>query len=217
MQHMGILWMMDLNDAATGLPDAVAPQVPALFEAAGLEQVGELAEVMRHEGPSTGEIDRTIEMVEMLRQRFAAGKRCYVGRVEGGVVTYGWVTFDEEGIGELGLSIRMSLGEAYIWNCATLEGFRGLRLYPALVTYIVEELRRGGLRRLWIGTDADNFPSQSGLTLTSFRPVADVLMTVTPSERQLWMRGRPGVSEQVVAAARRLMFGDQESWSSAIA
>jgi len=213
MQHMGILWMVDLSDLIAAVPAVGAPRAPVVFEAAGLEQVGELAEAMGY-GSSTGEKERTAEVV---RQRFATGRSCYVGRVEGRLATYGWVTFDEEKIGELGLSIRMEPGEAYIWNCGTLADFRGRRLYPALVTYIVEALQKDGLRRVWIGTDADNFPSQSGLALTSFQPVADVMVTEPPSAHQLWMRGRPGVSEQVVAAARRAMFGDQEFWSSASA
>src|SRR5947208_98839 len=133
MQHMGILWMVDLSDLATGPPEGIAPQVPALFEAAGPEQIDEIIAVMDYNGSTTEGTDTT----EMLRQRFASGRSCYIARVEGQLASYGWVTFDEEKIGELGMSFRLLPGEAYIWDCATRKDFRGLRLYPALVTYIV--------------------------------------------------------------------------------
>jgi len=212
MQHMGILWMLDIRELATGAigpPVRVAPQVPALFQRAGPQHVDELVRVM--------EPTDLADTISVFQQRFASGRQCYIARVEGRVVAYGWVTFDEEKIGELGLSIRLAPGEAYIWDCATQPAFRGQRLYPALVTYIVDELWRAGLRRIWIGTDADNFPSQNGLALSGFQPVADVMIALTPTARQLIMRGRPGVSEEVVSDARRALFGEQEFWSSAIA
>ena len=85
-----------------------------------------------------------------------SGKYCYTGYVDGVLATYGWVTFDQELIGELRMHIRLLPGEAYIWDCATLPEYRGLRLYPSLLWYIIGELRAQGLKRIWIGADADN-------------------------------------------------------------
>src|SRR5258707_13583773 len=95
-------------------------------------------------------------------QRFDNGRHCYVGRIEGTVATYGWVTFDEEDIGELSLSIRLKAGEAYIWNCATLPAYRGERLYPALLTPVIGELHRQGVRRGWIWPEPHNLPAPKG-------------------------------------------------------
>src|SRR5260370_38645437 len=107
----------------------------------------------------------------LVMQRIDTWRNGVVSRIEGILVSYGWVTFDEEDIGELGLSIRLKAGEAYIWNCATLPAYRGQRLYPALLAHMVGELHRQGLHRVWIGTDTDNLPSQSGMALAGCQPL----------------------------------------------
>jgi ribosomal protein S18 acetylase RimI-like enzyme len=90
-------------------------------------------------------------------KRFESGKRCYAVQVDdnparktaeiqrnerGKFAAYGWVSFNEEFIGELNLRIRLLGGEAYIWDCATLPEFRQKHLYSALLAYMVGELRR---------------------------------------------------------------------------
>jgi GNAT superfamily N-acetyltransferase len=149
-------------------------------------------------------------------QRFDNGRHCYVGRSEGRLATYGWVTFDEEDISELGLSIRLKAGEAYIWNCATLPAYRGQRFYPALLRYIVDELHHQGLHRVWIGTDTDNLPSQSGVILAGLQPIGDVFISRVLTMRRLWLWGRPGVPERLVMDARQALLGGREEvWLTA--
>jgi len=190
--HLGTLWMMK---PGWMVPVRVRADTSVVFERVGEEAVGELVQAMELEGSE-----------EVLR-RFAGGRQCYVGRVEGRVATFGWVTCavtpsgEEEGIGELGLSIRLREGEAYIWGCETLPAYRGRRLYPALLAYIVDELwaagprvvarptgmtcgprkggdptRSGGVSRVWIGADADNLASQKGFVLVGFQPIADMVL-----------------------------------------
>ncbi len=199
-QHLGILWMLKLDRS---LPTGPEPLVPATFMRVGPEIARELAQAMG------------LDEAAMVLQRFARGRHCYIARVEGKLVTYGWVTFDEEGIGEIGLRIRLKAGEAYIWDCATLPAYRGLRLYPALLVHILGELYAAGLQRVWIGTDADNLPSQSGVALVGFLPVADVMLTRVLALRRPWVRGRPGVPEQDVMDARYALLGDS-AWLAAL-
>jgi len=192
-QHLGILWMLKLDRFP---PTAPEPLITATFMRVGPEVARELAGAMG------------LDDAVMVLQRFATGRHCYIARVEGKLVTYGWVTFDEEGIGEIGLRIRLKAGEAYIWDCATLPVYRGLRLYPALLVHMLGELHAAGLRRVWIGTDADNLPSQSGVARVGFLPVADVMLTHALALRRPWVRGRPGVPEQDVMDARYALLGD---------
>ena len=117
-QHLGTLWHMDLSEPSQIGP---IPRVAVSFQRIDSEAAPSLAQVMGLDSP------------EEVFKRFDAGKRCYIGNVEGVLATYGWVTFDQELIGELGLHIRLSPGEAYIWDCATLPEYRGLRLYPSLL------------------------------------------------------------------------------------
>jgi len=197
----GTLWTLDLDQP---LPPGPVPRVPVVFMHAGPEIAQELAQAM------------DLDDSTLVLQRFDNGRYCYVGRIEGMLVTYGWVTFDEEDIGELGLSIRLKAGEAYIWNCATLLAHRGQRLYPALLAHIVGELHRQGLHRAWIGADSDNLPSQSGMALAGFQPIGDVVISRVPAMRRTWMRGRPGAPEQLVMDVRHALFGEHEElWLAA--
>jgi GNAT superfamily N-acetyltransferase len=149
-------------------------------------------------------------------QRFDNERHCYVGRIEGRLATYGWVTFDEEDIGELSLSIRLKAGEAYIWNCATLPAYRGQRLYPALLAHIAGELHRQGVHRVWICTDTDNLPSQSGIVLAGWQPVADVFISRALTMRRAWLQGRPDIAERLVMDARQALLGEREEvWLAA--
>jgi GNAT superfamily N-acetyltransferase len=197
----GTLWTLDLDQP---LPLGPVPRVPVVFMRAGPEAAQELAQAMDLDDPA------------LVLQRFDHGRHCYVGRIEGTLANYGWVTFDEENIGELGLSIRLKAGEAYIWNCATQPAHRGQRLYPALLSHMVSELQHQGLHRVWIGADSDNLPSQSGMVLAGFQPVVDVVISRGPTMRRTWLRGRPGVPEQLVMAVRQALFGEREEvWPAA--
>ena len=190
-QPQGTFWMMDLDQP---LPVGLVPRLPVAFMRIGPEVAQELAHAMQLDDPS------------VVLQRFARGCHCYAGRIDGKLATYGWVTFDEEGISELGLNFRLKAGEAYIWDCATLPAYRGLRLYPALLAYILCELHRQGLHRAWIGADTDNLASQSGLALVGFRPVVDVFITHVSTMPRFWVCGRPGVPEQLVTDVRHALF-----------
>jgi GNAT superfamily N-acetyltransferase len=190
-QHLGILWMLELDRP---VPTGLEPSIPATFLRAGAENAGELAEAMELANPAP------------ILQRFTTGRQCYIARVAGKLVTYGWITFDKESIGELDLTIRFKKGEAYIWDCATLAAYRGQRLYPALLVHMLRELQRAGLKRIWIGTDADNLPSQTGVVLAGFHPVVDVML----SKGKLLSRGRQGAAAQVVEDAHYALFGNRD-------
>jgi ribosomal protein S18 acetylase RimI-like enzyme len=200
-QHMGLLWMLPL---AGPLPTAPAARVTATFLLAAPELAEELATAM-------GFADAAPVL-----QRFERGCHCYIARVEDQLATYGWLTFDKEDIGELGLSMRLLPGEAYIWDCATLPAFRRQRLYPALLAHILKELQRSGLQRAWIGMDADNLSSQTGAALAGFQPIIDILLARQQDERRFLARGYPGVPEEQVRDAQYALFGDRNASSVAV-
>src|SRR5947209_16495704 len=80
----GTLWMLDLGQP---LPVGPVLQVPVVFMRAGPEVAQELAQAMN------------LDDQALVLQRFDNGRHCYLGRIEGTLATYGWVTFDEEDIG----------------------------------------------------------------------------------------------------------------------
>jgi GNAT superfamily N-acetyltransferase len=186
---LGVLWMTRLDKP---LPDAIEPRVPTVFLRAEPEIAGELAGAMGLDDPA------------LVWQRFHMGKHCYVARVAGTIASYGWITFDREDIGELGISIHLKQGEAYIWDCATLQGYRGQHLYTALLAHILTALRNQGLQRVWIGADADNLPSQSGIERVGCHPVLEFIKQ--PSGGYITC-GYAGAASQDVQDARNALYG----------
>jgi GNAT superfamily N-acetyltransferase len=190
----GTLWVQNLDWPA---PDGIAPLIQSTFVRVGPEATPALARAMG--------LDDPLEV----RQRIASSRRCYGAVVENNLAAYGWVTFDEEHIGEMGLRIRLVPGEAYIWDCATALPYRRRGLYTALLAHIVAELRAEALCRVWIGADGDNVASQRGIARAGFRPAVDLLATRAVATRPFWVRGRPGVPKQVVTDARLALIGDR--------
>ncbi|HZU70741.1 MAG TPA: GNAT family N-acetyltransferase [Ktedonobacteraceae bacterium] len=200
-QPLGTFWQMSL---ASSPAVEISPRVPANFKQVGAEETPALAQAMGN-----------TETTEVLR-RFSTGRRCYAAMVGNVLAAYGWVSLEEEEIGELHLHIRLARGEAYIWDCATIPAYRGQRLYPALLTYIARQLQSEGLSRIWIGADSDNYASQTGMALAGFQPIADIVDTCVLALRRLWLRGRPGVPEDLVADIRRMVYGDRAfAWQEA--
>lgn len=190
VQHIGTFWMLELDRP---LPPAVQPHVPATFTRIGPEE--KLIQAMGPDDPA------------IIRQRFAMGRHCYAARVDGRLAAYGWVTFDEEAIGELGQRFRLKTGEAYIWDCVTLPAYTRQHLYSALLSYIVSELQASGLCRVWIGADTDNFVSQRGMALAGFQPVVDFLVESDQGISQPRLNGRPGIPKQLVMDVHHALWG----------
>jgi ribosomal protein S18 acetylase RimI-like enzyme len=199
-RRAGVIWALDLDDPT---PD-IAPRIPVTFRPVGLESVPALAEAM---GPEAS--------AEILK-RFETGRRCYAAWSADHLAAYGWVSFNEEHIGELSLHLALLPGEAYIWDCVTLPAFRQNYLYSALLVYILGELRAEKLCRVWIGADLENVASQRGIARAGFRAVADLVMARVLTSRSIWVQGRPDVPDSLVAEARRAFLNNRDKvWLAA--
>ena len=199
-RRAGTIWTLNLDESVP----VVTPLIAATFRHVGAELVPALVSTMGRDASA-----------EILK-RFETGRRCYTAWVGGQLASYGWVSFDDEHIGELNLRIRLLPGEVYIWDCATVPAFRRNRLYSALLSYIIGELRAEGLCRAWIGADFDNKPSQQGMARAGFHHVADLVVARVLALRQAWVQGRPGVPDHVVAEARRAFLNDRDKiWINA--
>ena len=200
-RRAGTIWAMNLD---WPIP-IITPAVDVTFRRIGLETVPALADVL---GESAAD--------EILN-RFKSGRRCYTGWVDNQLAAYGWVSFDEEFIGELSLRVRLLPGEAYIWDCATLPIFRQQHLYTALLVYILRELYAEQFCRAWIGANLENIPSQRGIASAGFKPVADMVVARVLAMRLVWIQGRPDIPENIVAEARRAFLNNRDKvWLSAL-
>jgi GNAT superfamily N-acetyltransferase len=199
-ERIGTIWHMRLAEA----PPPVEPGMPATFGHLGPESAPELASAMGLADPS------------VVRQRLASGRRCYALRAGDSLATYGWVSFDGEDIGGLGLHLQLLPGETYIWDCATQPDFRGRGLYPALLGRIVAALAAEGLRSAWIGADYHNHPSHAGINRAGFLPLADLVAAPAAAgeRRRLgWLVARPGIGPRELAEAERVYLGgSRQAW-----
>ncbi len=227
LRHHGTLWMLNLTGASLMQADA---QASVTWECAGPEKALQLSQAMglatptevlqrfasfqypqagrrAHSDLAAPARDNVHTISEHVKWKHARGCKCYIGNIEQEIATYGWVSFDDEHIGELDLTIRVPANEAYIWDCATLPAYRGLRLYPALLAFILNELSAEGIARVWIGADEDNVASQKGMALAGFRPMIDIGLFHRETGPRAWIRGRPGISEQELDEACRVIIG----------
>ena len=202
-RRAGVIWALNLDEPAP----VIAPRIPAAFRRIVADSVPALVEAMGGGGDAS---------VEMLK-RFETGRRCYTAWVADKLAAYGWVSFNEEYIGELNLRLRLLPGEAYIWDCVTLPAFRQNYLYSALLVYILAELRSEKLCRVWIGADLENVASQRGIARAGFRAVADLLIARVLALRSVWVQGRPNVPDSLVAEARRAFLNNRDKvWLAAV-
>lgn len=197
----GTIWMTNLDKE---MP-AVSPLVHADFRRVPLDQASAL---------TSPNISMNLSEVT---NRLESGRQCYAAWVHGQLAAYGWVSFEEEYIGELNLRIKLLPGEAYIWDCMTLPVFREKLLYSALLSHILSELCFQNLCRAWIGADLDNLPSQKGIARAGFRHVADLVIERVLAIRQVWVTGLPDVPDSIVAEARRAFLNDRDKvWLNAL-
>ncbi len=103
-----------------------------------------------------------------------AWSRCYVGRIDDRVVTYGWVSQVETPIGEIAATIRPAPYEAYIWGCATAPEYRVQGRYRMLLRHMVAALAEEKLRQAWIGTLEDNPAGCHAVERAGFHPILRV-------------------------------------------
>src|SRR4030095_6100225 len=90
-RRAGTIWTLNLDEPVP----VVMPLVPAAFRRAGPELAPALVSVM--DGVSFAG----------LLKRFENGRRCYTAWVEDQIAAYGWVSPDDEHIGELNLRIKL--------------------------------------------------------------------------------------------------------------
>jgi len=193
-RRAGTIWVLNLDEETP----AVAPRVHAEFRRATPDHVPALCAIRGR--------DASAEFT----QRFATGRQCYGAWVDDRLMAFGWVSVEEEHIGELNLRIKLLSGEVYVWDCETAPEYRGKGLYSALLIHILNELRAQNICRAWIGADLNNVASQKGIARAGFHHIADLVIERVVAMRQVWVVGLSGVPEPIVAEARRAFLNDRD-------
>ena len=133
--------------------------------------------------------------------RFARGCRAFARAVEGAIVSYGWLSSGREWVGELALYVAPAPGEAYVWNCFTLEAHRRRGHYRRVLEGIVSVARSEGLRRLWIGSV--DVPAEKADADAGFERVLRFDVSRDGNVRALSVSAAPGADEAIVHVARQ--------------
>jgi ribosomal protein S18 acetylase RimI-like enzyme len=184
-------------------PPRVEPRINARFSQVNAESIHALAVASGWHND------------DVVRQRFATGRRCFAAWVQDELAAYGWVSRRPEHIGEQERDIKLESDDAYIWECATLPQYRGQRLYSALLSHIVAVLREEGVRRAWIGATLDNHASLRGFVNAGFQSIVEIAYARVLNLRALWIAPQPKAPPELVAAARRAWIADDEhAWGS---
>jgi ribosomal protein S18 acetylase RimI-like enzyme len=108
------------------------------------------------------------------RARLSERTRCYLVVWDGRVVHATWMTIAAAWTREVRRYFRLLPGEAYVYESFTRPEVRGMGVYPWALTHIAVRLAGAGIRRVWIGVEADNPPSLRAVSKAGFQPVCEV-------------------------------------------
>jgi RimJ/RimL family protein N-acetyltransferase len=140
-------------------PHAVAP-VDLDVEELAPERLHHLGEI----GPFSGE-----EAMARVRR----GDRCYAVWRDGELAHYSWVQLTgTHAIDAAALTVPVTPGELWIYNCRTAERYRGRGYYPSTLRTIVDRSFAEGFTRACIYAADTNVASLRGISRAGFKRIA---------------------------------------------
>jgi hypothetical protein len=140
---------------------------------------------------------------DLVPPRLARGCRCFGAWAGEELIAYGWLAFEPEWIGEVGLEIRPQPGDGYIWNCVTLAPHRRRGNFAALVVFMTAQARSEGRSRMWIASVEGS--AESAVAYAGFVPVLRIAAHTLPGLRRLHVGPVAGAGPALVAAACRAL------------
>lgn len=191
----GTFWSLETGK---DLPSIFPAQVEVNFEEVGAADLNELALAMN-----------TSDQESILR-RLEAGRRCFVLRTGGQIITYGWLTLGAECVGEMERQFHFRDDEAYIWDCGTVQAWQRQGGYSALLSQMIYRLKEEGVPRIWIGASRLNQPSVKGIANAGFNRVVDLTYRRFSALTLLWFREAAAAPQHLIAAANRILLDDHE-------
>lgn len=148
------------------------PFLPSKVEIGFLkrEDIGQLASIVYYD---SDEISR----------RLAQNQKCLVGRVDGKIVHYSWLSRKNSYARELEQEVEVHPQELYLYNCRTLRANRGQGIFRAAIGKLLAEADSEGVTRLRALVEARNRSSLSVFQKMGFRTEKEICF-----RRILWHR-----------------------------
>lgn len=113
--------------------------------------------------------------MEEVTKRLANDNLAFVAYVNNQPAAFGWMARDNARIGELNHEFILPTGNRYLWNFRTLEAYRGLGIYPALLQYILQ-YADDEANRFWIIHAPENNASLKGIQKAGFEYVGKLYL-----------------------------------------
>ncbi|HEY0041642.1 MAG TPA: N-acetyltransferase [Flavisolibacter sp.] len=107
---------------------------------------------------------------EEVVKRIANDHLAFVAYINNTPAAFGWMARGKAIIGELAHELILPIGNRYLWNFRTMEAFRGLGIYPALLQYIIQQESKKA-SRFWIIHAPENTSSLKGIKKAGFQYV----------------------------------------------
>ena len=93
---------------------------------------------------------------------------CFLVEAEGRLLHASWVTTSSAWTREIRGYLSPPPGDAYVYESFTRADARGRGIYPFALAGIVTHLSTGGVKRIWVGVEATNAPSQRAIEKAGF-------------------------------------------------
>lgn len=106
--------------------------------------------------------------VDEVCNRFANDHITFVAFMNDQPAAFGWMARSTARIGELNHEFILPEQNRYLWNFRTLEAYRGLGIYPALLQYILQNEKEKA-NRFWIIHAPENNASLKGIKKAGFQ------------------------------------------------
>ncbi len=114
-------------------------------------------------------------ITEEVIKRLANDNMAFVAYINNQPAAFGWMARDNAKIGELNHELILPTGNRYLWNFRTLEAYRGLGIYPALLQYILQN-GDDEATKFWIIHAPENNASLKGIQKAGFEYVGKLYL-----------------------------------------
>lgn len=103
-------------------------------------------------------------------KRLANDHVAFVAYINEQPAAFGWIARGKARIGELNHELILPVGNRYLWNFRTMEAYRGLGIYPALLQSIIR-FEEEKADRFWVIHAPENTASLKGILKAGFQYV----------------------------------------------
>jgi GNAT superfamily N-acetyltransferase len=106
-------------------------------------------------------------------RRIANDHIAFVAYIHNLPAAFGWMARGKAFIGELNHEIILPLRNRYLWNFRTMEAYRGMGIYPAMLQYIIR-FEKERADTFWIIHAPENTASLKGIQKAGFNLVGQL-------------------------------------------